>query len=103
MFVDQAGAATLIGPLVDINDGVAATFSPYVYRHLLRGETVALALWAARNETLHDLRNPLGLAYATFGSAETTIAAVEATSRRKPHPFQPKHLNQGDQHARAHF
>lgn len=73
IFVDQAGAATFIGPLVDINDGVAATFSPYVYRHLLRGETVALALWAARNETLHDLRNPLGLAYATFGSADTTI------------------------------
>ncbi len=76
IFVDQAGAATFIGPLLDINDGVAATFSPYFYRHLLGGESVALSLWAARNEILHDLRNPLGLAYATFGSAETTLPSA---------------------------
>ncbi len=65
--------ASFLGSLMTVPDATAASFPSYVYRHLIEGETVAIALHLARIEFLHDLRNPLGLAYSIFGSADTVL------------------------------
>ncbi|MDQ6946463.1 MAG: CHAT domain-containing protein [Actinomycetota bacterium] len=76
-FVNRAGVPTYIGPLVSIPDQVAASFSPYVYRHLMDGVPVAHALSLARSEFLHDYRNPLSIVYTMFGFPDTTITTSD--------------------------
>lgn len=72
-FVHRARVPAFIGPLINVPDRVAATFSQYVYWNALDGDPIAVALARARREFLYDRRNPLGIAYTLFGSPECTV------------------------------
>lgn len=70
-FLDR-GARGVVGTECPMTVEFADVFSESLFTGLLSGQSVGLALLNARRKFL-EMRNPLGLAYTLFGSADASF------------------------------
>jgi hypothetical protein len=84
----QNGNRGFVGSEIEIPDDVAATFSRALYeRFLLWRKPLGEAILSARNQLLHELRNPLGIIYSAYCDPELRVhsctkeACAGATAR----------------------
>ena len=68
-----SGGRGVLATECDVPDGFASRFLERVYEPLLAGETLGLAVLAARRHFLATKANPLGLLYAVYAPLETRL------------------------------
>jgi serine/threonine protein kinase len=74
----HAGAAAFIGSLWDVCDGTAREFAQELYRRLVAGDALGVAVMAARREVAAEPGDPTWLAYAVYGDP---LARVDLAAR----------------------
>jgi hypothetical protein len=72
-FIDR-GASCVIGTECPMTTTFAHPFSDKLLNGLLQGEKIGEVLLNARRYFLHDLKNPLGLAYTIYGSGAICLS-----------------------------
>jgi len=66
-----------VAPVAEVPESFAADFAEHVWtRFLIERKPIGTALVDARNATLNEWNNPLGLLYSLFGRVDTHIPAV---------------------------
>jgi hypothetical protein len=73
-FLVENGNRGFIGTETLIPDRVAAEFSRRFYYHLLLGDTLGMAFYAAKQDLLKRHRNPMGILYAAYANPDLRVS-----------------------------
>jgi hypothetical protein len=73
-FLVENGNRGFIGTEALIPDAVAAAFSRRFYYHLLRGQTLGMAFYAAKQDLLKRHRNPMGILYTAYANPDLRVS-----------------------------